>query len=75
MCTLVEVHRRFIGITVSIITAMKAITLMMEAVNTSETLMYLHKTTQRSTPEGCHHLVCYNILKDIKPGFLPHEVP
>jgi hypothetical protein len=54
---------------------MKAITLMMEAVNTSETLMYLHKTTQRSTPEGCHHLICYNILKDIKPGFLPHEVP
>jgi hypothetical protein len=30
------------------------ITLMMEAVHTSETLVYFNETTQRYIPAGCH---------------------
>jgi hypothetical protein len=52
-CSLIEVDRRFRG-AISIMRAMNIlIALMMKAVYTSETSVYLYETTRRYTSEGC----------------------
>jgi hypothetical protein len=59
-CSLVEVYQRFGGACF--------LTLMMEAVSTSETLVNFYLTTQRNNPEDSHLLGCdllrYKINQD-----------
>jgi hypothetical protein len=50
-CSLVEIDRRFRGVTASIT---KAIALMMEAASTSETSVNFYQTTRRNNPEDSH---------------------